>query len=66
MGPHSSFAVEVLNRSELTMQSLLGPDFASDALSPSSVWLPKPMSGSKSMRTLRSFLELNSVTRKVA
>ena len=44
---------------------LLGP-FASDTLSPSSVWLPKPMSCGKFMRTFRSFLELIGVPKKVA
>ena len=47
------------------LRSLI-PDFASDILSPSSVWLPKPMSDGKFMCTLRSFLELIGVTRKVA
>ena len=42
------------------------PDFASDTLSPSSVWLPKPMSDGKFMRTFRSFLELIGVPRKLA
>ena len=42
------------------------PDFASDSLSPSSVWLPKPTSVGKFMRTFRSFLELIGVSRKVA
>ena len=42
------------------------PDFASDTLSPSSVWLPKPMSDGKFMRTFRSFLELIGVPKKVA
>ena len=40
------------------------PDFASDILSPSSVWLPKPMSDGKFMRTLWSFLELIGVTQE--
>ena len=44
----------------------LVPDFASDTLSPSSVWLPEPMSCGKFMRTFRSFLELIGVPKKVA
>ena len=47
------------------LRSLI-PYFASDILSPSSVWLPKPMSDGKFMRTLRSFRELIGVPRKVA
>ena len=47
------------------LRSLI-PDFASDILSPSSAWLPKPMSVGKFMCTLRSFLELIGVTKKVA
>ena len=42
------------------------PDFESDTLSPSSNWLPKPMSYGKFMRTFRSFLELIGVTKKEA
>ena len=44
----------------------LVPDFASDTLSPSSNWLPKPMSYGKFMRTFRSFLELLGVPKKEA
>ena len=44
----------------------LVPDFVSDTLSPSSVWLPKPMSCGKFMRTFKSFLELIGVPKKVA
>ena len=44
----------------------LVPDFVSDTLSPSSNWLPKPMSYVKFMRTFRCFLGLIGVPKTEA